>query len=93
MVSARRRERSLGELPGGQGHGHQDRFSAKTKDKEAEHLVVVILGRPEFIEAVFARFRMRRSRLGRDYSHRIYGKKIGTRWRLASKNGADTEKP
>ena len=30
----------------------------RTRDKPAEHLIVVIFGRPEFIEAAFARFRM-----------------------------------
>jgi hypothetical protein len=50
----------------------------RTRDKPAEHLIVVIFGRPEFIEAVFARFRMNNG-LGSAviYSHRIYGNKIG----------------
>lgn len=50
----------------------------KTEEKPAEHLVVVILGQPEFLEVAFARFRMRDG-VGTSviYSHRIYGKKIG----------------
>ena len=48
------------------------------KDKPAEHLVVVVFGRPGFIEAVFARFRMHDG-VGTAviYSHRLYGSKIG----------------
>jgi hypothetical protein len=66
----------------------------KTKDKEAEHLVVVVFGRPEFIEVAFARFRMHDG-VGTAviYSHRIYGKKIGnemSKW--LEKSGPDTEK-
>ena len=65
----------------------------RTKDKPAEHLVVVILGRPEFIEAAFARFRMHNG-VGSAviYSHRIYGSKIGndmSAW--LEKNGPDME--
>jgi hypothetical protein len=65
----------------------------RTKDKPAEHLVVVILGRPEFIEAAFARFRMHDG-VGSAviYSHRIYGSKIGndmSAW--LEKNGPDME--
>jgi hypothetical protein len=50
----------------------------RTKDKPAEHLIVVIFGRPEFIEVAFARFRMHRG-FGTSvvYSHRIYGAKVG----------------
>src|ERR1043165_7344164 len=50
----------------------------KTKDKEAEHLMVVIFGRPEFLEDAFARLRMHDG-VGTAviYCHRIYGKKIG----------------
>jgi hypothetical protein len=66
----------------------------KTKDKEAEHLLVVIFPRPEFIEVAFARFRMDDG-VGTSviYSHRIYGKKIGnemSEW--LEKNGPNTEK-
>lgn len=50
----------------------------KTKDKAAEHLIVVLFPRPEFIEVAFARFRMHDG-IGSAviYSHRVYGKKIG----------------
>jgi hypothetical protein len=50
----------------------------RTKDKPAEHLMVVIFGRPDFIEVAFARFRMYEG-IGSAviYSHRIYGKKVG----------------
>ena len=50
----------------------------RTRDKPAEHLIVVIFGRPEFIEVAFARFRMHGG-VGTAviYSHRIYGRKIG----------------
>jgi len=66
----------------------------KTKDKPAEHLIVVIFGRPEFLEVVFARFRMHDG-VGTAviYSHRVYGNKVGnemSKW--LEKNGPDTEK-
>ena len=50
----------------------------RTREKPAEHLIVVIFARPEFIEAAFARFRMHDG-LGSAviYSHRIYGSKVG----------------
>jgi len=50
----------------------------RTTDKPAEHLIVVIFGRPEFIEVVFARFRMNDG-VGTAviYSHRIYGRRVG----------------
>jgi hypothetical protein len=66
----------------------------RTKDKPAEHLIVVMLGRPEFIEAVFARFRMHDG-IGSAviYSHRIYGSKIGNEMSAwLEKNGPDMEK-
>jgi len=48
----------------------------RTRDKPAEHLIVVLFGRPEFMEAAFARFKMSEG-IGSAvvYSHRIYGKK------------------
>jgi len=48
----------------------------RTKDKGAEHLVVVLFGRPEFMEVAFARFRMHDG-VGTAviYSHRTYGQK------------------
>jgi len=50
----------------------------RTKDRPAEHLIVVIFGRPEFIEVAFSRFRMSGG-VGSAvvYSHRIYGNKVG----------------
>ena len=62
-------------------------------NKPAEHLIVVIFGRPEFIEIAFSRFRMRDG-IGSAvvYSHRMYGKKIGdamSAW--LEKNGPGTE--
>jgi len=50
----------------------------RTADKPAEHLIVVVFGRPGFIEAAFARFRMHNG-VGSAviYSHRIYGNKVG----------------
>ena len=66
----------------------------RTKDKPAEHLVVVVLGRPEFIEVAFARFRMHDGAGSAVIdSHRIYGSKIGndmSAW--LEKNGAETER-
>jgi hypothetical protein len=67
---------------------------ARIADKPAEHLVVVILGRPEFMEVAFARFRMHNDAGSAIiYSHRIYGKNSGDEmgaW--LQKNGAATEK-
>lgn len=66
----------------------------RTRDKPAEHLIVVIFARPEFIEVAFARFRMHDG-VGSAliYSHRIYGKKIGNEMSAwLEKNGAATEK-
>jgi hypothetical protein len=50
----------------------------RTHEKPAEHLIVVLFPRREFIEAVFARFRMHDG-IGSSvvYSHRIYGAKSG----------------
>ena len=57
-------------------------------------MVAVVLGRPEFIEVAFARFRMHEG-VGTAviYSHRIYGEKIAnemSKW--LEKNGPSTEK-
>lgn len=65
----------------------------RTRDKPAEHLVAVAFGRPEFMEAAFARFRLHAG-VGTSvvYSHRVYGKKAGdamSAW--LKKNGAKTE--
>jgi hypothetical protein len=66
----------------------------RTKDKPAEHLIVAVFGRPEFIEVAFARFRMYEG-VGSAviYSHRVYGKKVGdgmSAW--LAKNGPGIEK-
>ena len=66
----------------------------KTATRPAEHLIVVVFGRPEFIEVAFARFKMQGG-AGRAliYSHRVYGQKFGdamSAW--LKKNGPTTEK-
>jgi hypothetical protein len=66
----------------------------RTNDKPAEHLIAALFPRPEFIEAVFARFRMHDG-IGSSvvYSHRIYGAKAGdamSAW--LKKNGPTIEK-
>ncbi len=66
----------------------------RTKNKPAEHLIVVTFSRPEFIEAAFARFRMHNG-VGSAviYSHRVYGKKAGNEMSAwLAKNGPTTEK-
>ena len=65
----------------------------RTPTKPAEHLIVVIFGRPEFIEAAFARFRMYNG-LGSAvvFSHRIYGNAVGDKMKQwLEKNGPATE--
>jgi hypothetical protein len=50
----------------------------RTVDKPAEHLIVVLFPRKDFIEAVFARFMIAEGMGGSViYSHRIYGQKAG----------------
>lgn len=66
----------------------------RTKEKEAEHLVVAVFARTEFAEVAFARIRMHEG-VGTSivYSHRMYGKDLGDEvgeW--IKKNGASTEK-
>lgn len=66
----------------------------KTKDRPAEHLIVVAFAQRGATEAAFARFRMHGG-IGTSvvYSHRIYGKNSGnamSAW--LKKNGAMTEK-
>lgn len=50
----------------------------RANDRPAEHLIVAVLGKPEFLEAVFARFILHNG-MGAAiiYSHRIYGQKVG----------------
>ncbi|MBV6503851.1 MAG: hypothetical protein AKCLJLPJ_01945 [Fimbriimonadales bacterium] len=66
----------------------------RTEKREAEHLIVVLFPRKEFIEAAFARFRMEGGRgVSIVYSHRVYGTKAGnamSEW--LSKNGPGIEK-
>lgn len=66
----------------------------RTPERPAEHLIVVVFGRPTFIEVAFARFQMLDSTgYSIVYSHRLYGEKIGdemSAWLKA--HGAETEK-
>lgn len=66
----------------------------RTEKREAEHLIVVLFPRKEFIEAAFARFRMEGGRgVSIVYSHRVNGTKAGnamSEW--LSKNGPGIEK-
>jgi hypothetical protein len=66
----------------------------RTAEKPAEYLMVVLFPRPDFIEAVFARFKIHGGvGISAIYSHRIYGSKIGDQmsaWLKA--NGPSTEK-
>jgi hypothetical protein len=66
----------------------------RTSQHEAEHFIAAVFGRPEFIEAVFARFKMVDGKgYSYVYSHRIYGKKSGdpmSAW--LSDHGAEVEK-
>ena len=50
----------------------------RTADRPAEHLIVAVFGRPDFIEVAFARLELSEG-VGCSvvYSHRIYGEKIG----------------
>jgi hypothetical protein len=65
-----------------------------TKEKPAEHLIVVLFPRPDFIEAVFARFKI----VGgvgamAIYAHREYGKKSAEQMNVwLQTDGASTEK-
>jgi hypothetical protein len=66
----------------------------RTKDEEAEHVIVASFARPEFHEAVFARLRMHDG-VGTAviYSHRIYGKDIESQMaRWLERNTASIEK-
>jgi len=67
----------------------------RTKDKPAEHLMVVAFLRPKFVEVAFARFRMHGG-IGTSvvYSHRIYGKEAENKKKIGvwiKKNGPMTE--
>jgi hypothetical protein len=66
----------------------------RTEKKPAEHLIVVVFGRPNFLEASFARFsNVNGAGASMVYSHRIYGAKVGDammKWLGA--NGEKVEK-
>jgi hypothetical protein len=66
----------------------------RTADRPAEHFIAVVFGRPDFLEAAFARFKLVDG-VGCSivYSHRIYGEKVGdqmSRW--LNDNGPKMEK-
>jgi hypothetical protein len=50
----------------------------RSNEKPAEHLIAVVFGRPNFLEAVQARFKLVNGKgVSIIYSHRVYGKKVG----------------
>ena len=66
----------------------------RTSDRSAEHFIAVVFGRPNFLEAALARFKLING-VGCSvvYSHRIYGEKVGdqmSRW--LKDNGSKIEK-
>jgi hypothetical protein len=66
----------------------------KAPEKPTEHLIVVVFGRPGFIEVAFSRFSLHDG-IGNAvvYSHRIYGTKVGNEMSAwLEKNGPATEK-
>ena len=66
----------------------------RTATRPAEHLIVVVFPRPEFVEVAFARFRLSRGVGGAAvHSHRIYGKQAGDAMKAwLEKHGPATEK-
>ena len=64
-----------------------------TSARPAEHLIVAVFPRPEFIEVAFARFRMSDGvGTAAIYSHRVYGTKAGNEMQAwLEKNGRATE--
>jgi hypothetical protein len=66
----------------------------RTADKPAEHFVAVVFGRPDFLEAAFARFQLVDGvGVSIVYSRRVYGQKVGnsmSSW--LEKNGPALEK-
>lgn len=66
----------------------------RTADRPAEHFVAAVLGKPEFLEAAFARFIMvDGTGTVVVYSHRVYGQKAGpamAEW--LKENGTAVEK-
>jgi hypothetical protein len=68
--------------------------SPRTPDRPAEHFIAVVFGRPNFIEAAFARFKLVDG-VGCSvvYSHRIYGEKVGDQMSAwLEHNGAKIER-
>ena len=68
--------------------------AARTAEREAEHFVAAVLGNPQLLEAVFARFLLQEGRgLVVVYSKRIYGARVGdamNRW--LGENGPGVER-
>ena len=66
----------------------------RTADRAAEHFIAVVLGRPDFLEAAFARFKLVEG-VGCSivYSHRIYGERVGNQMsKWLNDNGPKMEK-
>ena len=65
----------------------------RTINKPAEHLIAVVFGRPTFLEAVQARFKLVNGKgVSIIYSHRVYGKEVGPEMSTWLKDhGASTE--
>ena len=84
----------LGNYKSHQGMVLKTNSIPRTPDRAAEHFIAVVFGRPDFIEATFARFKqVDGSGCSIVYSHRIYGEKIGDQmsaWLGA--NGGQMEK-
>ncbi len=66
----------------------------RTSDRPAEHYIAVVFGRPNFLEAAFARFKLvNGAGCSIVYSHRIYGEKVGDQMSAwLSANGRAIEK-
>jgi hypothetical protein len=66
----------------------------RTIEKPAEHLIVVVFGRPTFLEAAQARFKLVNGKgVSIIYSHRVYGKAVGPEMSAWLKdNGPSIEK-
>ena len=66
----------------------------RTAQKPAEYLIVVLFVQPEYIEAVFSRFKLvGGTGTAAIYCHREYGKQIGDQMSAwLQKNGAVIEK-
>jgi hypothetical protein len=66
----------------------------RTPDRPAEHLIVVVFGRPTFIETAFTRFKLvEGTGCSIACSHRIYGEKVGDQMSEWLKhNGPNVEK-